>query len=191
MSDQITFLFNLCLRLNIFPDDWKIASIVPLPKEGDLSQCTNYRPISLLPLPGKLLEHIIHNRTVTFCGEHQILNTKQGGFRKKHSITSTVAKLTDNLYQAINDHDYSIATFIDFSKAFDTVNHEILLHKLGKIGIKGNSKKLIKNYLENRKQLTNVNGIDSDLATVTCGVPQGSVVGPFFFLYISMIYVKL
>ena len=178
LIDQITFIFNLCFRQNTLPTNWKITSIIHLPTEGDLTKCTNYRPISLLPLPGKLLEHIIHSRIISYCDEHNILNENQGGFRKNHSTTATVAKFTDNLYQSINDKTFSIATFVDFLKAFDTVYHEILLHKLEKIGIKGNSKLLIKNYLENRKQLTNVNGTDSDLATVTCGVPQGSVVGP-------------
>ena len=146
LVDQITFIFNLCFDKNIFPDDWKIASIVSLPKEGDLSQCTNYRPMSLLPMPGKILEHIIHNRISTFCDNNTILNENQGGFRKNHSTISTVASFTDNLYEAINNKDISIATFIDFSKAFDTVNHKILLQKMTKIGVKGNTKFLIKNY---------------------------------------------
>ena len=83
LIDQITFIFNLCLSQNIFPNEWKIASIVPLPKEGDLSKCTNYRPISLLPLPGKILEHIMHSRIISLCDNVDILNKNQGGFRKK------------------------------------------------------------------------------------------------------------
>ena len=180
--NQLTYIFNLCLTQNIFPDDWKIASVVPLPKEGDMSQCTNYRPTSLLPLPGKILEHIIHNGISTFCDENDILNDNQGGFRKKHSTIGTVSLFTDNLYEAINNNQISIATFINFSKAFDTVNHKILLQKLGKIGISGNMKKLVKNYLENRSQTTCINGTNSDAAFISCGVPQGSVLGPLLFL---------
>ena len=130
---QLTFIHQLCFRNNIFPDTWKKAIVTPLPKEGDMSQCTNYRPISQLPLPGKILEQIIHNRIDLFCNRNVILNENQGGFRKNHSTISTVASFTDNLYTAINNNKFSLATFIDFSKAFDTVNHEILIKKVRKI----------------------------------------------------------
>ena len=112
-----------------FPDEWKIASVVPLPKGGDMSQCTNYRHSSLLPMPGEILEHIIHNRVTNVCDNNDILNENQGGFRKHHSMIGTVALFTDNLHEAIDNYQISIATFIDFSKDFDTVNHEILLKK--------------------------------------------------------------
>ena len=105
-----------------------------------MSQCTNYRPISLLSMPGKIIEHIIHNRISTFCEKNSILTDNQGGFRKNHSTTGTVAVFTDNLYEAINNNKVSIATFINFSKAFDTVNHKILFKELDKIGIRNNTK---------------------------------------------------
>ena len=182
LVEQLTFIFNMCFRQGTFPKSWKIATVIPLPKEGDLSQCTNFRPISLLPLPSKVLEQIIHHRVNTFCEENNILNEFQGGFRKNHSTTATVAQFTDNLYNAINDQNHSITTFIDFYKAFDTVNHKILLQKLSKIGIRGNTNLLIKNYLENRTQKTCLNGVDSNLDNIVCGVPQGSVLGPLLFL---------
>ena len=103
LIDELTYIFNLCLSSNTFPSKWKIASIVPLPKDGDLSQCTNYMPISLLPMPGKILEHIIHDRLTTHCDINDLLNENQGGFRKGHSTVATVAMFTNNMYKAIND----------------------------------------------------------------------------------------
>ena len=182
LVDQLTFLFNLCLQNSHFPEAWKQTIVTPLPKEGDLSQCTNYRPISLLPLPGKILEHIIHNGLETHLEGNNLLNQEQGGFRKNNSTTSTVAKFTETIYNSINKREPSIATFIDFSKAFDTVNHTILDSKLSKLGIKGNLLKLIQNYLSNRKQRTLINNTSSDLENITTGVPQGSVLGPLLFL---------
>ena len=132
LADQLSFIFNLCFTTNLFPDDWKIASVVPISKDGDMTQCTNYRHISLLSMPGKILEHIIHARITTFCDNNNILTDNQSGFRKNHSTIGNVALFTYSLYEAINNHEISIATFIDFSKAFDTVNHEILLNKLDK-----------------------------------------------------------
>ena len=133
-------------------------------------------------MPGKILEQIIHNRIDIFCVNNNILNINQGGFRKQHSTISTVAHFTNTLYNSLNSKQYSIATYIDFSKAFDTVDHDILIHKLSKLGITGNTQKLIFNYLENRKQKTIVNDIESELENIVCGVPQGSVLGPLLFL---------
>ena len=168
--------------MNTFPTEWKIATVVPLPKDGDLSQCTDYRPISLLPLPGKILKQILHSRINRHCEENNILNENQGGFRKNCSTISTVALYTNKLFNAINNKNISIATYINFSKAFDTVEHHILLLKLGKIGIKGNVQKLIRNYLENRQQKTIVNDIESEFLNTLSGVPQGSFLGPLLFL---------
>ena len=182
LVDKMTFLYNLCFQHSLFPDVWKKANVTPLPKDGDLSQCTNYRPISQLPLPGKILEQIIHKRIDSYCDNNNILNKNQGGFRKNHSTISTVALFTDNIYNAINNREFTLATFIDFSKAFDTVNHVILIKKLGRLGIRGNALKLITNYLQNRCQKTMVNDTESDFNIITCGVPQGSVLGPLLFL---------
>ena len=170
------------LNSNEFPSEWKYTIVTPIPKDGDLFQCTNYRPISLLPLPGKILEHTIHARINIFCDINNIINENQGGFRKNHSTISTVANFTNDIYSSINKKQYSIATFIDFSKAFDTVNHNILFLKLQKLGIKGNVLKLLQNYLTNRKQKTIVNNTESEFDTISCGVPQGSILGPLLFL---------
>ena len=182
LCDKLTFIYNLCFQNSCFPKAWKKAIVTPLPKDGDLSLCTNYRPISQLPLPGKILEQIIHNRVDTFCTTNNILNENQGGFRKQHSTISTIATFTDELYNAINNKTFSLVAYIDLSKAFDTINHIILLQKLNKLGIRGKSLGLITNYLNDRYQKAVVNGTESDLKNISCGVPQGSVLGPLLFL---------
>ena len=139
LVDQLTHILNSSFSTNNFPSEWKLATVVRLPKDGDFSQCTNYRPISLLPMPGKILEQISHNRI--FCDDDNILNKNQGGFRKNHSTISTVALFTNGFYNTINSKKHSIATYIDFSKAFDTVDHHILIQKLNKLGIKGKTPK--------------------------------------------------
>ena len=117
-----------------------------------------------------------------YCENNNILNENQGGFRKNHSTIPTVALYTNKLFKAINHKNISIATYIDFSKAFDTVDYQILLRKLNRVGIEGNVKRLIKNYLENRQQKTIANDIESGFAYTACGVPQGSVLGRLLFL---------
>ena len=179
---QITFIFNLSFSTQIFPDAWKLTNVIPLPKEGDLTKCTNYRPISLLPLPGKLIEKIVHERISNFLENHTLLDPNQGGFRKNNSTINSISNFTDHIYNSINEKQVSISVFIDFSKAFDTVNHKILLEKLKHLGIKHNSLLWIKNYLTNRQQRTMINNVYSDYGKIECGVPQGSILGPLLFL---------
>ena len=136
LIDQFVFLVNLSFRTGKFPTDWKKAIIIPLPKDGDLSICHNYRPISLLPVPGKIIEKIYHSRLMSYLEDDHILTEKQGGFRKNNSTINTVTNFTHEIYSAINNHKISLTTFIDFSKAFDTVNHEIVLAKVKLFGIK-------------------------------------------------------
>ena len=127
---QLTFMYNLSLTTNTFPDSWKTATVIPLQKPGDPSDVSNLRPISLLPLPGKLLECIVHTQLSKYLEKAEALSPHQGGFRKGKSTIDMVASFTDDILLALNNKEYTIVTFIDFKKAFDTVDHTILCNKL-------------------------------------------------------------
>ena len=182
LVDKLVTCFNLSFNSGTFPDDWKIAKITPLHKGGQKNQVNNYRPISLLPLPGKLIEKIVHKRITSYLDANDILNNNQNGFRAKHSTQDTVAKFTDDIAININNNNCTLATFIDFRKAFDTVNHKILLDKINSLGINNSTHNWLTSYLCNRKQVVVANGITSRKGTITCGVPQGSTLGPLLFL---------
>ena len=179
---QAFYMFNQCLRLNIFPDSWKIANIIPLQKPGNKSDPNNLRPISLLPLPGKILEKIVHMQLSEHLENNDLLISEQGGFRKGKSTIHTIAKFTDDIMLQLNDNNYTIAAFVDFKKAFDTVDHGILLMKLEHYGIGKDSLNWIRSYLTCRIQKCTVNGKTSTELPLKCGVPQGSIMGPLLFL---------
>ena len=109
LIDQFKFILNLSFNTGMFPNSWKIAKITPLPKEGDLSSCNNYRPISLLPLPGKIAEKIVHSRLTEYLENNYILNKDQGGFRKNNSTINSVAEFTHEIYDAINSKSYFLS----------------------------------------------------------------------------------
>ena len=179
---QLLHMYNQCFRLNIFPDLWKLANVIPLQKPGDPTDVNNLRPISLLPLPGKILEKLLHAKISAHLENNNLLISEQGGFRKGKSTIHTIANFTDDIMLQLNSNNYTIAAFVDFKKAFDTVDHGILLKKLSHYGIGLDTMALITNYLTGRKQRCTTNGITSQELCIECGVPQGSIMGPLLFL---------
>ena len=182
IPEQIAYLFNTSIDRRVVPNKWKIGTIVPLPKGGDKNNVTNLRPVSLLPLPGKLLEKVMHKRISKYLEVNNILSSFQGGYRKNHSMVQTIADFTDDILRERNVARFTLAIYIDLKKAFDTVDHTILVNKLERYGISDKTVKWMKDYLSNRKQRTLANWIMSSIENVTCGVPQGSILGPLMFL---------
>ena len=186
IKKPITHICNLSLTSGVFPDQMKIAKVIPLFKSGDKKMFNNYRPVSLLPQFSKILEKIFSNRLESFLNTYDILNEAQFGFRSKCNTTHALLKLIEGVSDSIDKRKSTIGIFIDLKKAFDTVNHSILAQKLDKYGIRGLSNDWIKSYLKNRKQFVSVNNCESQLMNISCGVPQGSILGPkLFILYIN------
>ena len=182
LGQQLVHLFNTSLSTCHFLEAWKRAKVIPLFKGGNREDVSNYRPVSLLPLPGKLLEKIVHTRITSFWDFNNFLSGDQGGFRKGFSTTATIADITDDFFEQINRGNTTVAAFVDLRKAFDTVNPRILLKKLERAGIREDLLDWCTSYLTDRFQCTLANGVTSPLLPVVCGVPQGSVLGPLFFL---------
>lgn len=175
-------IFNLMLTTGIFPDKLKIARVVPIFKSGSHTDLSNYRPISVLPVFSKVIEKCLYNRLSKFLEKYDILSTSQYGFRSGHSTSSALIDLVNKVSSTVDSHQILVGLFLDLSKAFDTLDHSILLAKLHNYGIRGILLNLFENYLVNRKQFVIANNIQSELKTIGCGVPQGSILGPLLFL---------
>ena len=174
--------FNLHMKEGIFPEVLKLGKIMPIFKKGNPEDIGNYRPVSTLPIFGKLFEKIIYSRIYSFAQSHGIINSNQFGFRKSHSTSHAVNYSVKIIDDALREQKHVLGIFVDLSKAFDTIDHKTLLVKLNRYGIRGQAQSLIKSYLSRRTQYTEVLGEKSDRLTIEYGVPQGSVLGPLLFL---------
>ena len=183
IAEPLTALINNSLRTGIFPDILKNAKITPVFKSGDSSNTSNYRPISVLPLFSKIFERCLTARLVDFIHDFSIISPHQFGFLKNISTVDALIGLTEYIYSAINDKKHCISIFVDLRKAFDTVNHGILLQKLYCYGIRGLPLSWIASYLRNRQHCVRMGAELSSYKVTNVGVPQGSVLGPILFLF--------
>ena len=178
------YLINLSLETGYVPPELKLAKIVPIFKDGNCHEFTNYRPISLLSSFSKLFERIVSRQLIRFLNINEILYKHQYGFRSGHNTSHPVLHLTNKIYNALNQKPSAktLTIFIDLKKAFDTVDHKILLQKMDHYGIRSTENLWFQNYLGGREQFVSVHGSESEKTKITCGVPQGSVLGPLLFL---------
>jgi len=175
-------IINLSFTTGFVPNMLKIAKVCHIYKNGYKTDITNYRPISVLPSFSKIYEKLAYNRLSQYAEKLCILNDRQFGFRNNRSTSMAVLEMTDKINEAMENNQFSIGVFVDLSKAFDTVNHNILLNKLYYYGIRGVAYESFKFYLSNRYQYVHFNEHSSSRLSITCGVPQGSILGPLLFL---------
>ena len=175
-------LVNLCFETGIFPDLLKLAKVQPLHKKESKLNYLNYRPISILSVFSKIYEKLMYTRIYSYLDKNNLIYSKQFGFRSKYSTNHAIISLTEHIRNLIDNGQYVCGIFVDLEKAFDTVHHNLLCDKLEYYGLRGNINKLIKSYLTDRKQYVSLSGFDSEIKNITCGVPQGSSLGPLLFL---------
>ena len=175
----------------IFPDDWKCARVTPLFKQVEASDLNNYRPISVISVIAKVFERIVYDQLYNFLSDEDIISIHQSGFRSLHSTVTALLEATDNWAFNIDRGNVNAVVFLDLKKAFDTVDHDILLSKMNLYGIQGIALDWFRSYLTNRTQRCLVNGSLSRICSLKCGVPQGTILGPLLISYLRQRFAKL
>ena len=182
IASPLSHICNFSFVTGIFPDELKIANVVPIFKSGDEMVFSNYRPVSVLPVFSKVIERLMYTRLLKYINDDNLLYKYQFGFQKGKSTHMALIVLIDKISEALEKGDCVVGIFLDFSKVFDTVDHTILLQKLNFYGLKGTILSWFENYLSNRKQNVTYNSIKSTTEKNNCGVPQGSILGLLLFL---------
>ena len=182
IARPLALLFNLSLSTGTFPDLLKISKTIPIFKKGSRLLVSNFRPISLLSNLNKILEKIMYSRLYNFITKHNLFYNLQFGFRSEHSTNHALVDIVEEVRKSLDSKKSACGIFVDFQKAFDTVNHDILLHKLTTYGIRGLAHDWLSSYLSNRSQFVSILGHESTTLPQPHGVPQGSVLGPLLFL---------
>jgi hypothetical protein len=182
MAANLSIIFNMSMESGVFPHLLKKTKVIPIYKAESKMLASNYRPISLLPILGKLFEKIIYSRLISFIKKYNVLYRRQYGFQKGMSTEYALIDIQENILKSLENKEIPCCLFLDFAKAFDTVNHSILLQKLNHYGIRGTALSLIESYLTDREQCVQLNNTTSDFDYIRHGVPQGSILGPLLFL---------
>ena len=170
------------MNTGVFPKSLKLAKVIPIHKAEDKQNVSNYRPISILPLLSKIFEKIVFKQMLNYLDKFSLLSNNQYGFRPLRSTTQAILDNLQYIYSSLDSDHIVLSFFLDFSKAFDCIDHKILLSKLNLYGFRGVTNKWFESYLSDRSQFVCINDVNSEPTDITHGVPQGSILGPILFL---------
>ena len=181
LISPLVHIINNLIDKKVFPNSWKIARVCPIPRVDQPTLVKDFRPISVLPILSKVYERVILKQLCNFIEKESLYTTTQSDFRKGHSTTTILLKIRDDIKRAMNKSEVTLAILIDYSKAFDTIDQNILLEKLLKFNLSPQAIEIIFSYISHRKQYVQVDDTSSEISNMYFGIPQGSILGPVLF----------